>query len=87
MSSQLQQLYSLLEVDFSPLVLCAQVSPLLEQLEANEETKQYVESLKEVTLVRLIKQVCITGFVKQFNNNIYILGITSIPEYTINKIV
>ncbi len=86
MSSQLQQLYSLLEVDFSPLVLCAQVSPLLEQLEANEETKQYVESLKEVTLVRLIKQVCITGFVKQFNN-IYILGITSVPEYTINKIV
>ena len=60
-SPSLQRLYSLLEVDFNPLVLCAQVEPLLEELNANEETQQYVEPLKEVTLVRLIKQVCETG--------------------------
>ena len=60
-SPSLQRLYSLLEVDFNPLVLCAEVEPLLEELNANEETRQYVEPLKEVTLVRLIKQVCVTG--------------------------
>lgn len=54
---QLQQLYTCLEVEFNPLHLCAKVAPLLEQLEANKETSQYVESLKEVTLVRLIKQI------------------------------
>lgn len=44
-------------MEFNPLTLCKRVCPILEKLEENEATKQYVESMREVVLVRLIKQV------------------------------
>jgi len=46
-----------LEVDFDPLHLCSKVLPILEGLESKEVLGQYVEPLKEISLVRLIKQV------------------------------
>lgn len=54
---ELQQLYQYLEVDFDPLHLCCKVTPILESLETQEHLKQYVEFIREITLVRLIKQV------------------------------
>lgn len=54
---ELQQLYRYLEVDFDPLHLCSKVMPILESLETQEHLKQYVEFIREITLVRLIKQV------------------------------
>lgn len=53
----LRQLYRLLELEYDPLSLCVHVTPILAALEENEVLKQYVESLKEVTVVRLIKEV------------------------------
>ena len=54
---ELRQLYQLLEVDYDPLSLCAHVTPILTTLEEKELLKQYMEPLKEVTVVRLIKEV------------------------------
>ena len=55
--TELQQLYQLLEVEYNPLQLCKKVMPILEGLTGHEPLEQYVEPLKEITLVRLIKQV------------------------------
>lgn len=57
LSPELQQLYRYLEVDFDPLHLCSKVMPILEGLDSQESLKQYVEPLRDITLVRLIKQV------------------------------
>ena len=54
---ELQQLYQYLEEEFNPLLLCQRVMPILEGLGDQEALSQYVEPLKEITLVRLIKQV------------------------------
>lgn len=71
LSPELQQLYQNLEVDFDPLHLCAHVMPILESLEEQENLGQYVPLLKDITLVRLIKQVCVavgqSGWVKDSN--------------------
>jgi hypothetical protein len=56
-SPELHQLYQCLEVDFDPLSLCSKVMPILEGLESQDALKQYMEPLKDITLVRLIKQV------------------------------
>ena len=56
-SSELQQLYHCLEEEFDPLDLCCTVTPILEGLEGNSLLCHYVEPLKEVAVVRLIKQV------------------------------
>lgn len=64
MSTDLLQLYEYLEVEFNPLQICSKVDVLLEVLTANEETAVYVESLREVTLVRLIKQVSVVIGIK-----------------------
>ena len=57
LSPELQQLYRFLEVEFDPLHLCSKVTPILESLDSQDSLRQYVEPLKEITLVRLIKQV------------------------------
>lgn len=57
LAPELQQLYHYLEVDFDPLHLCSNVMPILKELEEQEHLSQYVELLRDVTLVRLIKQV------------------------------
>ena len=62
-SPELQQLYNLLEVEYNPLQLCSRVQPLLETIGSIEGCQQYAESLKEVTLVRLVKQVFMNGLI------------------------
>lgn len=54
---ELQQLHQYLELEFNPLLLCKRVSPILEGLESDDVLKEYVESLRETTLIRLIKEV------------------------------
>ena len=44
-------------MDFNPLTLCRKVKPLLEFLSTNDDTTVYIEPLKQVTLVRFVKQV------------------------------
>ncbi len=61
--SELQQLYQYLETEFNPLLLCGRVTPILDGLQGNEQMEQYVEPLKEITLVRLIKQVGGSSFI------------------------
>ena len=58
-SPRLQELYAWLEVDFHPLQLCSRVHIIVEELLADEGSplQQYVPALKDVTLVRLIRQV------------------------------
>ena len=82
---ELQQLYHLLEVEYNPLQLCSRVQPLLEAVGAIEGCEQYVEPLKEVTLVRLVKQV--TGNVEvsvcheMFKFSL--IDFSSLPEYSV----
>ena len=54
---EVEELYNYLQVEFNPLLLCKRVVPILESLDGNDSLSQYVAALKEVTLVRLIKQV------------------------------
>lgn len=56
---QLQNLYTWLEVDFHPLLLCSRVYSVIESLQAEENTvlQQYIQPLQDVTLVRLVRQI------------------------------
>lgn len=56
---ELQHLHQYLELEFNPLLLCKRVSPILEGLESDEVLKEYAEPLRETTLIRLIKEVCV----------------------------
>ena len=56
----LQELYRCLEVDFHPLVLCNRVQNVIDFMEKSTECpelKQYVTALKDVTTMRLLKEV------------------------------
>jgi translation initiation factor 3 subunit A len=54
---ELQHLYNWLEVDFDPILLCKRVEGVVKMMENSDDLKQYVASLKEVTIVRLLKEV------------------------------
>merc|ERR1712123_36589 len=57
---ELQDLYNWLEVDFHPLNLCAKVDEKLKFIDESDDfspIKQYTEPLRDMTLVRLLKQV------------------------------
>ncbi|KAJ7210981.1 hypothetical protein C8J57DRAFT_1400296 [Mycena rebaudengoi] len=55
--SAIQQLYTILEVSFDPLSLCASVAPLLSSLRLSEEWKVYVPLLERAVLSRLMAQL------------------------------
>lgn len=57
---ELQQLYLCLEVDFEPLTLCKKVASITETLSTQEhftDLRVYIPALKDVTLVRLLKEI------------------------------
>ena len=58
-SEQFQNLYKCLEVEFDPLNLCTRVKSVTEVIAADENNilNQYIQSLHDVTLVRLIRQI------------------------------
>jgi len=58
-SPELQKLYNLMEVDFQPLKICKRVDDQLKEFEAatDHPLVQYCHMLREMTLVRLLKQV------------------------------
>ncbi|EFA10123.1 eukaryotic translation initiation factor 3 subunit A [Tribolium castaneum] len=57
-STQLQDLYNWLEVDFHPLLLCSRVHTVIQSLQAEENLlQQYIPALQDVTLVRLVRQI------------------------------
>lgn len=56
---ELQQLHQYLELEFNPLLLCKRISPILEGLESDDVLKEYTKALRETTLIRLIKEVCV----------------------------
>ena len=56
----LQDLYKYLEVEFHPLKLCNRVDSTLKLIEETDDMsalQQYLPSLREITLVRLLQQV------------------------------
>lgn len=55
---QLQNLYTWLEVDFHPLLLCSRVQSVITFLQEEEHAllQQYIPALQDVTLVRLVRQ-------------------------------
>ncbi|RWS27047.1 Eukaryotic translation initiation factor 3 subunit A-like protein [Leptotrombidium deliense] len=56
----LQDLYNWLEVDFHPLKLCSRVQTVIEYIGSCEnlpELKQYINALKDVTVIRLLKEI------------------------------
>lgn len=54
---ELAQLYSLLEVDFHPLSICAKTAPIIATLEASADFAQYAGPIKHVVLSRLFQQL------------------------------
>jgi len=59
-SAEMQDLYNWLEVDFHPLNLCEKVDVKLKEIGESEELaslKQYDSALRDITLIRLLKQV------------------------------
>jgi len=59
-SPEMQDLYNWLEVEFHPLNLCEKVDLKLKDIDENEELaslKQYDKALRDITLIRLLKQV------------------------------
>merc|ERR1719278_1904598 len=59
-SQELRDLYNWLEVDFHPLSVCRKVDERLKMIEGQEDfaaIKQYTEPFRDMTLIRLLKQV------------------------------
>ncbi len=57
---QMQDLYKWLEVEFGPLTLCSKVDEKLKEIDESEDCssiKQYSDALRDMTLIRLLKQV------------------------------
>ena len=54
---EIRELYQILEVDFHPLSICRKISPILTQIGADAEMKQYVLPLQQVILTRLFQQL------------------------------
>eukprot|EP00037_Helgoeca_nana_P001577 m.27848 g.27848 ORF g.27848 m.27848 type:complete len:1081 (+) comp11962_c0_seq1:89-3331(+) len=53
----LKELFNVMEQEFQPLQLASKVQPILEFIAGKEHLEQYAESLKELVLLRLIKQL------------------------------
>lgn len=53
----LRDLYTILEVDFHPLLITRKIDPILGTLSQDPEMARYVEPLKEVVLSRLLNQL------------------------------
>lgn len=58
-SPQFQNLHKWLEVDYNPLKLCSNVQSVIDSISADSRSPllQYIDSLKDVTLVRLVRQI------------------------------
>jgi translation initiation factor 3 subunit A len=56
-SSEIRDLYNILEVDFHPLSICKKISPILSQIGNNPDMVQYVQPLQQVILTRLFQQL------------------------------
>jgi translation initiation factor 3 subunit A len=54
---EIRELYNILEVEFHPLSICKRISPILAEIGADEEMKQYVQPLQQVILTRLFQQL------------------------------
>ena len=55
---ELKEVYRWLEEEFHPLQLCQKLSPIFEWLKTQDKLAQYVAPLRQITLMRLMKQVC-----------------------------
>ena len=55
---ELQNLYRWLELEFHPLKLSTRVTSSLEFLQTQDDLSQYVSALQDITITRLLKQVC-----------------------------
>lgn len=53
----IRDIHASLETSFQPLTICSKISPLIEELVADEESKQYVQPLQQVILTRMFKQL------------------------------
>merc|ERR1712226_1197325 len=84
----LQELYKWLEVEFHPLKLCTKVEATLKLIEGSEEMsvlQQYLPSLREITLVRLLQQVAQVYQSIGFNR---LLGLASFTDaFTLERII
>jgi hypothetical protein len=56
---ELHNLYKWLEVEFHPLKLAQRISSSLEYIEKNEELVQFIPALQDITIMRILKQVCV----------------------------
>ena len=54
---EIRELFQILEVEFHPLSICNKISPILIQLGADADMKQYVLPLQQVILTRLFQQL------------------------------
>ena len=60
----INQLYTILEQDFSPLHLCQKLAPLLEQLESIDQTLSPASPVQNISLLQYKKSLQQVGFDK-----------------------
>ena len=56
-SSELKELFVLLETKFQPLSMGKRVHEILETIKGNEELVQYIVPTHEITMMKTLKQV------------------------------
>ena len=85
----LQDLYNYLEVEFHPLQLCGRIEATLnDHIESSDEMsplQQYLPSLREITLVRLLQQVAQVYQSIDFNRLLDLATFTD--AFTLERIV
>jgi translation initiation factor 3 subunit A len=56
-SAEIKDVYNWLEEDFHPLLLCKRMSTVFDWLATQPQLEHLVPALKQVTVMRLLKQV------------------------------
>ena len=84
----LQDLFHSLEVELHPLQLCTKVETTLKLIEGSDDMsslQQYLPSLREITLVRLLQQVAQVYQSIQFNRLLALASFTD--AFTLERII
>lgn len=76
-SSEIRDLYTILEVDFHPLSICKKIAPILMKVAANADMRPYILPLQQVILTRLFQQLSQVYDTVELG---FVMNLASFPE-------
>ena len=56
---ELKELFFVMEKRFQPLKICRDVHAVLSTMKEDEEYAHYIEFIQDITVIRMLKQVCV----------------------------